>query len=219
MLKSASQEEVKTKAVPTNYRMESAKIDQGSATDYWQTELELAARAFSSYVEDKIANGGARSEFLSYGSDNELPGYKMWGLKPFPEGEERLAINAAMDRLFRTLKTKETEKGVAFFSSSPEQGLTSETSPRKLFTFNEQQDPQHRGLFQSLERAINNNSGLSNGTNGGVRVRQVAISGVQSESGDNSRRFISAFERLTGTKVWFIDTNQSVLSLRATRPH
>jgi hypothetical protein len=116
MLKSASQEEVKTKAVPTNYRMESAKIDQGSATDYWQTELELAARAFSSYVEDKIANGGARSEFLSYGSDNELPGYKMWGLKPFPEGEERLAINAAMDRLFRTLKTKETEKGVSFFS-------------------------------------------------------------------------------------------------------
>jgi hypothetical protein len=116
MLKSASQEEVKTKAVPTSYRMESAKIDQGSATDYWQTELELAARAFSSYVEDKIANGGARSEFLSYGSDNELPGYKMWGLKPFPEGEERLAINAAMDRLFRTLKTKETEKGVSFFS-------------------------------------------------------------------------------------------------------
>ena len=217
MLKSASQEEVKTKAVPTSYRMEAAKIDQGSATDYWQTELELAARAFSSYVEDKIANGGARSEFLSYGSDNELPGYKMWGLKPFPEGEERLAINAAMDRLFRTLKTKETEKGVAFFSSSPEQGLTSETSPRKLFTFNEQQDPQHRGLFQSLERAINNNSGLSNGTNGGVRVRQVAISGVQSESGDNARRFISAFERLTGTKVWFIDTNQSVLSLRAAR--
>jgi hypothetical protein len=72
-------------------------------------------------------------------------------------------------------------------------------------------------LFQSLERAINNNSGLSNGTNGGVRVRQVAISGVQSESGDNARRFISAFERLTGTKVWFIDTNQSVLSLRAAR--
>lgn len=121
MLRSASQEEVKTKAVPTDYRMESAKIDQGSATDYWQTELELAARAFSSYVEDKIANGGARSEFLSYGSDNELPGYKMWGLKPFPEGEERLATNAAMDRLFRTLKTKETEKGVSFFSRKENQ--------------------------------------------------------------------------------------------------
>jgi hypothetical protein len=116
MLNSASKEEVKTRAVLTDFRMEAAKIDQGSATDYWQTELELAARAFSSYVEDKIANGGSRSDFLSYGSDNELPGYKMWGLKPFPEGKEREEINAAMDRLFRTLKTKETEKGVSFFS-------------------------------------------------------------------------------------------------------
>lgn len=116
ILKSAAAEDVKTKTIPTSFRMEATKIDQGSASDYWSKELELAARAFSSYVEDKIANGGARSEFLSYGSDNELPGYKMWGLKPFPEGEERLAINAAMDRLFRTLKTKETEKGTAFYS-------------------------------------------------------------------------------------------------------
>jgi hypothetical protein len=112
ILKSASAEDVKTKTVPTSFRMEATKIDQGSATDYWSTELELAARAFSSYVEDKIANGGAKSEFLSYGSDNELPGYKMWGLKPFPEGAERVAINEAMDKLFRTLKTRETEKGI-----------------------------------------------------------------------------------------------------------
>ena len=226
MLDSAAKQETKTRTVPSNYAMDAKKIDQGSATDYWTTPHELAARAFSAYVEDRISDAGNKSEFLSYGADNSLPEYRMWNLRPFPEGEERTAINGAFDQLFQTLKAEPTDRGIALlsrraegsdFSAGDESALTSEKDPNKLFTFHEVADPNQRELFQRLEGAVNRNAGLKEGTAGGVRVRQVAISGIRSDSGANARRFISAFERLTGTKVWFVDTNQTNLSFKASR--
>ncbi len=84
----------------------------------------MIARAFSAYIEDKIDARGNKSDFLSYGSDNRLPEYRMWGLKPFPEAEERIAINQALDTLFSTLETRETEKGTALFASpTPENSI------------------------------------------------------------------------------------------------
>jgi hypothetical protein len=112
MLKSAAASEEKTKRVPTDFAMNAKRIDQGSATDYWTTPQEMAARAFSAYVEDKIAAHGGKSDFLSYGSDNRLPKYRLFNLRPFPEGAERLAINSAFDNLFSTLETVETAKGL-----------------------------------------------------------------------------------------------------------
>lgn len=116
MLESANAKETKTKRVPTSYAMDAKRIDEGRASDYWTTEHEMAARAFSAYVEDKIAEHGNRSEFLAYGSDNNLFQYRLLNVRPFPEGEERKAINAAFDRLFSEIQTKETERGVTMFS-------------------------------------------------------------------------------------------------------
>jgi hypothetical protein len=90
------------------------KIDRGRTEDYWSTRHEMMARAFSSYIEDKLAEKGNRSDFLSFGSDNNL--YKANGIKPFPEGDERNRINKAFDELFETIETKETDKGVQLFS-------------------------------------------------------------------------------------------------------
>lgn len=102
---------------PTSYRMEAVKADQGRGTNYWSTKHEMAARAFSAYVEDKLDEQGRSSDFLSYGSEGrfilpipELP-------HPFPQGEERKAIDAAFDTFLQTVKTRETEGGnVALFS-------------------------------------------------------------------------------------------------------
>lgn len=106
----------KTKKVPTDYLMESRKIDEGRPSDYWTTNHEMAARAFSAFVEDKIAQAGNESYFLSYGSDNAF--YRLQEIRPFPEGKERDAMNKAFEELFDVLETKETPKGVALFSLS-----------------------------------------------------------------------------------------------------
>lgn len=109
MLESANANETKTKRVPTSYAMENKKIDQGRASDYWTSPHEMAARAFSAYVEDKVGEQGNKSDFLAYGSDNKF--YRMLGIRPFPEGSERSAINAAFDKFIGELKTKETDRG------------------------------------------------------------------------------------------------------------
>ena len=51
----------KTKKVPTSYAIEAKKMDQARSGDYWSEPHEMVARAFSSYVEDKIAEVGGKS--------------------------------------------------------------------------------------------------------------------------------------------------------------
>ncbi|WP_308586256.1 PLxRFG domain-containing protein [uncultured Desulfovibrio sp.] len=116
ILESAKKENVQTKSVPTSYRMDARRLDEGRATDYWGTEHEMLSRAFSAYVEDKAEERGIRTDFLSYGSNNELPQFKLLGVRPYPEGKERTALNKAFDNLFTTLEAKETDKGVALAS-------------------------------------------------------------------------------------------------------
>lgn len=112
----ANAETVKSKRVPTSYKMEAIKADQGRASNYWATPHEMLARAFSSYVEDKLSDRGITSNFLSYGSEHrfvlpipELP-------RPFPGGKEREAINAAFDAFFQMVQTKEEGGKVMLFS-------------------------------------------------------------------------------------------------------
>lgn len=121
MLESAAAGDEKTRKVPTEFSMNAKRIDQGSLSDYWNTPHEMLARAFSAYIEDRIGESGGASDFLAYGSDNNLPFYRLFNLKPFPEGTERDAIDKAFDELFRTFKTRETEKGVQLYSSAPQQ--------------------------------------------------------------------------------------------------
>ena len=110
----AGQEKVKT--VPTDFLMNARELDEGRGKDYWTTPHEMAARAFQGYVEDKIAEKGGRSPFMNYGREGAgilTP----WGVKfPFPRGDERKAINSALDKFVSEIQTKETEQGVALFS-------------------------------------------------------------------------------------------------------
>jgi hypothetical protein len=122
MLASATAQESKTKMVPTEYAMDAKRIDQGRASDYWTTEHEMAARAFSAYVEDKVKAAGGSSQFLSYGSDNRF--YRLLDMRPFPEGKERETINKLFDEFFGEVKVKETEQGMMLYSAA-KRGRTS----------------------------------------------------------------------------------------------
>ncbi|MEQ9131109.1 MAG: LPD1 domain-containing protein [Salinisphaeraceae bacterium] len=113
-LDEARNEDVQTRNVPTDFASESLSIDQGRRENYWSTPHEMAARAFSAYVEDRIDERGDSSVFLSYGSDNRF--YRLEDIRPFPEGDERGAINQAFDAFFETLQTRETDAGTEMFA-------------------------------------------------------------------------------------------------------
>lgn len=112
--KSAKAGEEKTKSVPTQFMRDSKTLDQGRKGSYFALEHEMAARAFSAYVQDRLTAQQQKSEFLVYGTKTIAP--TPWGFVPvFPLGEERIAINEAFDALVKELKTKETDKGVALY--------------------------------------------------------------------------------------------------------
>ncbi|MBP2482858.1 hypothetical protein J3A72_003150 [Stenotrophomonas sp. PvP093] len=115
---SADAGEAKTKNVPTSFLTEARKLDDGRVGNYWTTPHELLARAFSSYVEDRLQDVGRASAFMSFGSDPRFAvpvGTEF--ARPFPGGAERQAMNAAFDRFFAEVKHEETPAGgVRLFS-------------------------------------------------------------------------------------------------------
>jgi hypothetical protein len=125
LLADAQASTTKTKMVPTNYRMESKSIDQGRASQYWESPHEMAARAFQAYLEDKIGEQGNVSDFLSYGSHFVAP--TPWGWKRvYPTGDERVAINKAFDEFTKTLEVFEADGRVMIREDSAEYGKVSE---------------------------------------------------------------------------------------------
>lgn len=116
MLADAQQSTTKYKSVPTEFAMNAKELDQGRGSDYWTTPHEMSARAFQGYVEDKISAKNARSPFLNYGPEN-VGILTPYGVKrPFPSGEERVAINQAFDDLIGGLQTEKTETGQRLYS-------------------------------------------------------------------------------------------------------
>ena len=73
---------------------------------YWDSEVEMTARAFACYVKDKL---GYQSDYLvghaesCVGMDVDKNGV-VEIVKAYPQGEERKAINAAFDNLIAELK-------------------------------------------------------------------------------------------------------------------
>ncbi|EFR3656792.1 hypothetical protein H0L72_003338 [Salmonella enterica] len=111
------------------------RLDEVRSKPYWSTDVEMAARAFERYVQDRAKAAGVENDFLvnirkaddhgspetyAYPTDAELDG----------------GIRQAFDNLFRTLKTRETDRGVAFYSRrgvkrTPEGNVISETGYSK----------------------------------------------------------------------------------------
>lgn len=91
------------------------RLDEVRSKPYWSTDIEMAARAFERYVQDKAKAAGVENDFLvniRKADDHGLPDTYAYPT----DGELDGGIRQAFDHLFSTLKTRETDKGVAFYS-------------------------------------------------------------------------------------------------------
>lgn len=82
-----------------------AKTDHG----YWQSKVEMFARAFACYIYDKL---GYRSDYLCGHAELDLglaanKDGELELIKAYPEGEERTILNEKMDKFIEFLKEKE----------------------------------------------------------------------------------------------------------------
>ena len=78
--------------------------------DYWTEPTEMFARAFESYIEDKLKSKDQKSQYLVHSTSNVL--YKAMFTDPvtgeapypYPEGKERESINNSFDDFFKVFK-------------------------------------------------------------------------------------------------------------------
>lgn len=116
--------------VKTDFYQNSIRFDDAHAkTDhgYWQSTVEMFARAFACYVNDKI---DGKSDYLVGHSENAVSwsSNKRTGelevIKAIPDGEERLVLNRCFDKLIVELK----EKGL-LHDFEPELAIAPEKKP------------------------------------------------------------------------------------------
>lgn len=90
----------------------SKEWDKAKTDDYWSTIREMGARTFEQYIKDKLKEKDVSNDFLvnllSIDSEHNV----------YLNKDEKAEIYAAYDKLFNTLKTRETEKGVEFYQES-----------------------------------------------------------------------------------------------------
>ena len=113
----------------SDYASQAQKLSGKSENGYWTRPTEMFARAFESWVFDRVTAMGARSDYLVHGVEEDRFAGGAYKGNPYPTGEERARINAAFDKLAQTIQTKETDKGVALFATAstpvaPGQGIT-----------------------------------------------------------------------------------------------
>lgn len=94
------------------FKSESEAIDQSRSGSYWASPHEMAARAFEAFLEDETLRTG-ESQYLVYGARNIF--YAIMGVKPYPEGQERVNIDNAFRKFFDTIQEKtEGDKTVLY---------------------------------------------------------------------------------------------------------
>jgi hypothetical protein len=104
----------------SEYANQAQALSGKSENGYWTRPTEMFARAFESWVFDRVTAMGAKSDYLVHGVEEDRFAGGAYKGNPYPTGEERARINAAFDKLATTIKTKETDKGVAMFSRNQE---------------------------------------------------------------------------------------------------
>lgn len=100
----------------TDYANNAQALSGKSVNGYWVRPTEMFARAFESWVFDRVTAMGARSDYLVHGVEQDRFAGGNYKGNPYPTGEERARINAAFTKLAQTIQTKETDQGVAMFT-------------------------------------------------------------------------------------------------------
>ncbi len=98
--------ETQTNRVSTEFYSNARFMDRFRSGDYWSTPHEMAARAFESYVTDRLKAEGRVSQYLVVGADDRNPSPEAIAdesglfMFPYPYQTERREINQAFDRMF-----------------------------------------------------------------------------------------------------------------------
>lgn len=93
----------------------SALLDKGKSGGYWSRIIERAARAFENYIIHKMQVQGYHNDYLAnVTSEHEF--VRDLERYPYLMESELQPVAEAFDNLFATIKTKETDKGVAMYS-------------------------------------------------------------------------------------------------------
>lgn len=83
-------------------------------SNYWKSAVEMTARAFEAYLGAKLADSGARTEFVNKGDLAYLSEVDKRLAMTFPKAEDRLRIFLALDDLFRVISNEQLlAKGAA----------------------------------------------------------------------------------------------------------
>jgi hypothetical protein len=123
---------VKTATQMPTLRRRAAELDKRKSKPYWNTPLELSARAFESYIIAKLRDQSAANDYLAnvvdeqvwniseaaraafFGGDSKAETY------PYPLQAELPPVRAAFDEFFKTVETRTDDAGnVALFSRTP----------------------------------------------------------------------------------------------------
>ncbi|QDU34283.1 hypothetical protein KS4_23500 [Poriferisphaera corsica] len=91
-------------------------LDAKRTVPYWNTPIELGARAFESYVVYKNQQNQSHNDYLANVISEEL--YESPNSYPYLKTDEAKPVIEAFDNLFSTIKTKKTDKGVAMFAAA-----------------------------------------------------------------------------------------------------
>lgn len=98
----------KEKYIKTDFKEDADSLDNRyskSGHGYWNSEVEMCARAFACYVKDKLAEKGVRNDYLCGHAESvkDIQGDKV--VYGYPRGQERVNINKAFDEFFDALRT------------------------------------------------------------------------------------------------------------------
>lgn len=91
-------------------------------SEYWHSKVEEAARSFEGFVELRCKEIGLTNDFLTNGAYTEKSLGKE-GFYPYLDGKDVEKVTNGFKRIFKVIKTKETDKGVALFSKANQESL------------------------------------------------------------------------------------------------
>lgn len=149
----------------SDYASQAQALSGKSVDGYWVRPTEMFARAFESWVFDRVTAMGAKSDYLVHGVEEDRFAGGAYKGNPYPAGEERARINAAFDKLASTIQTKETDKGVAMFSRAQAKRLDRQSGD-VLFTRSTDPSDPYRHKLQAIQAARKQTANVVQADNG-----------------------------------------------------
>jgi len=110
----------------TNLKERSSKLDGRRSKPYWNTDVEMSARSFESYIINRLKEKGLSNDYLANivspeaWTATETLGLEADNSYPYVLESELESVTEAYDAFFNEIQTKETDQGIAFYEEPAE---------------------------------------------------------------------------------------------------